>query len=109
MVGSVAATTCNDGLSDMATAGFPDEEATVAGRQLGSIGGTTAQADGTGDIGLDNRLCAGEDRSLVDCMMLDFGGNNCGHNKDIGVSCFYNGQKRMPTRRVDPVWIRMTR
>ncbi len=42
---------------------------------------------GTGDILLDNLMCAGTETSLFDCPHNGVGIHNCGHSEDAGAIC----------------------
>ncbi len=68
-------------------------DAQVACRQLG-LGTPAAQtlassavADGTGQIWLDDVQCAGNETRLIDCSARTLGTHNCGHSEDAGVRC----------------------
>ena len=47
----------------------------------------TSVADGTGQIVLDNLLCAGNESRLVDCPHGGIGIHDCVHSQDAGVRC----------------------
>lgn len=42
---------------------------------------------GTGPIYLDNVICSGRERELLDCLHLGVGINNCQHTEDAAVFC----------------------
>jgi len=42
---------------------------------------------GTGPIHMDNVGCNGNERNLVDCSLISFGGCYHGHREDAGVRC----------------------
>lgn len=42
---------------------------------------------------MDNVKCAGNERSLADCIKKDIGRHNCRHSEDAGVICDYFGKK----------------
>ena len=61
--------------------------------ELYIIGATvSAFGQGTGLIWLDNVVCQGfvEDR-ITECNHLPLGVHNCGHDRDVGVSCVLDG------------------
>ena len=42
---------------------------------------------GSGQIWLDNLLCNGRERRLIDCFRNPLGSHNCFHSEDAGVIC----------------------
>lgn len=42
---------------------------------------------GTGVIWLDDVQCAGNEAKLIDCPANQLGFTNCGHSRDVGVTC----------------------
>ena len=42
---------------------------------------------GTGPIFLDDVMCTGKERRLLECKHAPFGVHNCRHREDAGVSC----------------------
>jgi hypothetical protein len=73
--------------------------AEVACRQLGypyAVRALTGSLvpDGTGKIWLDNYVnCNGNEKSLTSCYHGEWGSQNCGHNRDVGVECSTSGTK----------------
>ncbi|XP_035997495.1 scavenger receptor cysteine-rich type 1 protein M130-like [Fundulus heteroclitus] len=81
-------TVCDDGW-DLA-------DAQVVCRQLscGTALAATSSAvfgEGTGQIGLDDVNCLGNENSLTSCQHPEYGKHNCGHSEDAGVVC--SGEK----------------
>ncbi|GMI37144.1 hypothetical protein TeGR_g14787, partial [Tetraparma gracilis] len=85
-------TVCDDSFE------WPDAQ--VACRQLGNELGYTLTGwsvvsssntdDGSGRIWLDDVGCSGSETNLgTDCSHRRWGKNNCGHSKDVGVSCTF--------------------
>lgn len=83
-------TVCDDGWVDAAGTANGD----VACRQLGYSGGVVEFHDsayfgeGTGPILLDDVSCDGNESRLIDCRHRGLGNHNCGHNEDVGVTCW---------------------
>ncbi|XP_057358578.1 neurotrypsin isoform X4 [Manis pentadactyla] len=78
--------------------GWTDKDAAVICRQLGYKGPARARTmayfgEGKGPIHVDNVKCAGNERSLADCIKKDIGRHNCRHSEDAGVICDYFGKK----------------
>ncbi|XP_062864779.1 neurotrypsin isoform X1 [Trichomycterus rosablanca] len=74
--------------------GWTDEDAEVVCRQLGHSGPAKARVmayfgEGLGPIHVDNVRCAGDERSLADCIKQAVGSHNCRHSEDAGVICDY--------------------
>ena len=70
---------------------WDNSEAQVVCRQMGFTGGV-AQTDlqygeGTGDILLDDVICSGEEKSIVECSSQGWEVHNCAHYEDVGVIC----------------------
>ena len=42
---------------------------------------------GTGQRWLDDVKCQGNETSLLQCKMKQWGHTNCGHREDVGVDC----------------------
>ncbi|XP_078695032.1 scavenger receptor cysteine-rich type 1 protein M130-like isoform X2 [Branchiostoma floridae x Branchiostoma belcheri] len=67
-------------------------EANVACRQLGFTGALASQptayyGQGTGPIWMDDVNCVGNETSLHQCDIREWGSHNCDHSEDIGVIC----------------------
>jgi len=60
----------------------------VACRQLGfARAASIFDANGSGEIWMDNLNCVGTETSLDQCPFNGFGNHNCGHQEDVGLSC----------------------
>ncbi|XP_019616170.1 PREDICTED: deleted in malignant brain tumors 1 protein-like isoform X2 [Branchiostoma belcheri] len=67
-------------------------EANVACRQLGFTGALASQptahyGQGTGPIWMDDVKCVGNETSLHQCDIREWGSHNCDHSEDIGIIC----------------------
>ena len=61
----------------------------VACRQLGFdyVSTNVYYGGGTGQIWLDDLICTGSERRLVDCFHRGYGTHNCVHYEDAGLHC----------------------
>eukprot|EP00057_Strongylocentrotus_purpuratus_P018677 XP_011673151.1 PREDICTED: scavenger receptor cysteine-rich domain superfamily protein-like [Strongylocentrotus purpuratus] len=67
------------------------DDATVACRQMGLGNVKYAYQDygqGQGPVHLDDVECSGTEMYITTCQKGDWGVNNCGHDSDVGMSCF---------------------
>ena len=82
---------------------WTDEEADVACRQLGFVGGSVEDWDrfrnsffppGTSDqaIVLDDVRCTGGQSALAECRHRGWGVHNCKHAEDVGIRCIQNSE-----------------
>ena len=82
---------------------WTDEEADVACRQLGFVGGSVEDWDrfrssffppGTSDqaIVLDDVRCTGGQSALAECRHRGWGVHNCKHAEDVGIRCVQNSE-----------------
>ena len=80
-----------------------EEEADVACRQIGFVGGSVEDWDrfrnsffppGAEDqtIALDDVTCTGSESELAECRNRGWGRANCNHNEDVGVRCIRNSE-----------------
>lgn len=68
------------------------KDAEVVCRQLGFPRALAAKKEayfgrGTGKILMDYVGCTGNEKSLTDCRHSRWGGGNCDHSEDAGVTC----------------------
>ncbi len=47
----------------------------------------SSNVPGHGTIWLDDVLCTGSERSIIDCDHRPWGFHNCDHNQDVGIVC----------------------
>ncbi len=47
----------------------------------------SSNVPGNGTIWLDDVICTGSERSLIDCRHRRWGSHNCDHSQDVGVVC----------------------
>ena len=60
----------------------------VACRQLGFARAESLfDAEGSGQIWMDDLNCDGTETSLDQCQFRGFGSHNCDHEEDVGLSC----------------------
>eukprot|EP00057_Strongylocentrotus_purpuratus_P025036 XP_011679510.1 PREDICTED: deleted in malignant brain tumors 1 protein-like [Strongylocentrotus purpuratus] len=67
------------------------DDATVACRQMGLGNVKYAYQDygpGQGPVHLDDVECHGTETNITTCQKGDWGANDCGHDSDVGMSCF---------------------
>ncbi|XP_011673150.1 scavenger receptor class A member 5-like [Strongylocentrotus purpuratus] len=75
------------------------DDASVACRQMGLGNVKYAYQDygpGQGPVHLDDVDCRGTEMYITTCQKGDWGVNNCGHDSDVGMSCFLFEGKSMP-------------
>ncbi|XP_077989453.1 scavenger receptor cysteine-rich domain-containing protein DMBT1-like [Glandiceps talaboti] len=51
------------------------------------LGGSSDIKPGNGPIWLDNVMCLGQEKSLMECHSTFWGDNDCNHNKDVVIRC----------------------
>lgn len=70
---------------------FSQAGARVICTQMGLTGGTVMQRSeypkGSGDIWMDNVVCAGSEKTIWSCTFNGWGIHNCDHAGDVGVEC----------------------
>jgi hypothetical protein len=60
-------------------------------RQGATFQASAALGAGSGQIMLDDVVCAGQEASLFDCTHSPWTNNNCAHSEDVGVTCTGGG------------------